>query len=282
MKRILITGANSYIGTSFEKWMTQWPEEYQVDSVGTRNDEWVEKDFSGYDVVFHVAGIAHIKETKQNEHFYYEVNRDMAINIAKKAKIEKVKQFIFLSSMSVYGVNEGAITKNTITKPKSVYGISKLEAEKGIEILNDEDFFVAILRPPMIYGKGCKGNYKTLSSFAKITPIFPKIENKRSMLFIDTLSEFVKKIIDKNGNGIYFPQNDDYVNTSEMINIIAQLNGGKIKFVNWVNKPIDLMKSKITILNKVFGDLYYEDELSEHSKNISENSFYETIKLSEK
>ena len=106
MKRILITGANSYIGTSFEKWITQWPEEYNVDTVGTRNDEWKELDFSSYDTIFHVAGIAHIKETKENEFIYYEVNRDLAVHVAKKAKLEKVKHFIFLSTMSVYGLRK--------------------------------------------------------------------------------------------------------------------------------------------------------------------------------
>ena len=83
MKRILITGANSYIGTSFEKWVAQWPEDYQVETVGTRNGEWKELDFSPYDVVFHVAGIAHQDAKADQEELYYKVNRDLTIEVAK-------------------------------------------------------------------------------------------------------------------------------------------------------------------------------------------------------
>lgn len=160
MKKILITGANSYIGTSFEKYVSQWPEKYEIDTVDMIDGSWREKSFAGYDAVFHVAGIAHRKETKENEHLYYEVNRDLAIETARKAKQDGVPQFIFLSSMSVYGKNTGIITQETPIVPKSDYGKSKAEAEKGIEVLQDANFNVAILRPPMIYGKGCKGNIR--------------------------------------------------------------------------------------------------------------------------
>jgi len=116
LKKILITGANSYIGTSFEKWMGQY-EGYEIDTVDTKNNKWKEADFSKYDVVFHVAGIAHIKETKENAHLYYEINRDMTVEIANKAKENGIKQFVLLSSMSVYGMVTGIITKTTKPNP---------------------------------------------------------------------------------------------------------------------------------------------------------------------
>ena len=128
MKKILITGANSYIGTSFEKYLKEnYPDEYIVDTVDMIDGSWREKSFAGYDSVFHVAGIAHQKETKKNAHLYYEVNRDLAVETAKKAKSEGVKQFIFLSSMSVYGMDTGVITKETKPNPKSNYGKSKFQ-----------------------------------------------------------------------------------------------------------------------------------------------------------
>ena len=130
MKKILITGAGSYIGTSFENYMGQWSDEYSVDTVDMIDGSWRKKDFSGYDVVFHVAGIAHIKETKDNAELYYKVNRDMVIETAKKAKTEGVKHFVFLSSMSVYGMETGVITKDTEPNPNTNYGKSKLMAEK--------------------------------------------------------------------------------------------------------------------------------------------------------
>ncbi len=97
MKKILITGANSYVGTSFEKWLSQWPDKYHVDTIDMIDGTWREKSFVGYDVIFHVAGIAHIKETKENAHLYYEINRDLAFETAQKAKADGTKQFIFLS-----------------------------------------------------------------------------------------------------------------------------------------------------------------------------------------
>ena len=113
MKRILITGAGSYIGTSFEKYLKDFGDEYSVDTVDMVDGSWREKSFSGYDAIFHVAGIAHIKETKDNAHIYYEVNRDLVKDVVEKAKSDNVKQFVFLSSMSVYGLTKGRITEKT-------------------------------------------------------------------------------------------------------------------------------------------------------------------------
>ena len=141
MKKILITGANSYIGTSFEKYLNNnYFNDYEVDTADMIDGTWREKSFNGYDVVFHVAGIAHQKENKNNAHIYYEVNRDLAVETAKKAKNDGVKQFIFLSSMSVYGMETGVITKKTSPSPKTNYGKSKLQAEEHITSLRDESF----------------------------------------------------------------------------------------------------------------------------------------------
>lgn len=257
MKKILITGANSYIGTSFEKYMAQFGDEYQIDTVDMIDGTWREKDFSGYDSVFHVAGIAHQKETLENAHLYYEVNRNLAVATAKKAKREGVKQFILLSSMSVYGMETGVITKQTVPNPKSHYGKSKLQADEIIEKLNCDTFKVAILRPPMVYGNGCKGNYQRLRKFALKSPIFPDYPNKRSMVYIDNLCEFVKCVIDEGEDGVFFPQNAEYVNTSEMVRTIAEENGRKLYFTKAFNPIIKIMS--FGIIKKVFGSLTYKD-----------------------
>lgn len=192
MKKILITGANSYIGTSFEKWLNNWTNEYSVDTIDMKDPSWKEKKFSGYDVIFHVAGIAHVSTDPKMEDLYYKVNRDLTIETAQKAKLDGVKQFIFMSSIIVYGdsshINKKrVIDKNTIPEPSNFYGNSKLQAEEGIIKLQDDSFNIVVLRPPMIYGKSSKGNYQLLSKIAKKSPIFPNIENERSMLHIDNL-----------------------------------------------------------------------------------------------
>lgn len=256
MKKILITGANSYIGTSFENYLKQWSDDYKVDTVDMIDGTWKGKDFSEFDVVFHVAGIAHIKETKENSPLYYKVNRDLVFEVAKKSKQDGVKQFIFLSSMSVYGMETGIISKDTIPSPKSNYGKSKLQAEELIAPLQASTFNITVLRPPMIYGEGCKGNYVRLEKFALKSPIFPDIKNKRSMIYIDNLCEFVKQIIDDSSRGLFLPQNDEYVCTSDMVREIAEAHGKKIYMTKLFNPLLKILK--VSMVNKVFGDLVYE------------------------
>lgn len=256
LKKILITGANSYIGTSLEKWLLQWPSEYSVDTVDMVDGTWKEKDFSVYDVVFHVAGIAHIKETKENAALYYKVNRDLVYEAAQKAKHDSIKQFIFLSSMSVYGMETGVINKDTVPRPKTNYGKSKLQAEELIASLESESFKIAVLRPPMIYGNGCKGNYPRLAKLALILPVFPDLKNQRSMIFIDNLCEFVRMLIDDFSNGLFLPQNEEYVCTSEMVRLIAESHGKKILMTKLFNPFLRLQK--IGIVNNVFGNLVYK------------------------
>ena len=259
MKKILITGVGSYIGVNVEKHLLQWPEEYQINSVNMIGEEWKKADFSSYDVVFHVAGIAHIKETKENSHLYYDVNEHLAVAVAEKAKNEGVKQFIILSTMSVYGLTIGHITKETIPNPVNSYGKAKYNADLKIEKLDCPTFKVAILRPPMVYGKGCKGNYQTLRKFALKSPIFPNFKNERSMIYIGNLAAFVKDCVDEEKHGIFFPQDAEYVCTADMVKMIAKHNDKKIVIISEFNWVITIMNAfGIEVFKKVFGSLTYE------------------------
>ncbi|MTI46839.1 MAG: NAD-dependent epimerase/dehydratase family protein [Firmicutes bacterium] len=279
MKRILITGSNSYIGISLENWLLKCTDNYLVDTVDMKDESWKDKDFFNYDVVFHVAGIAHIKETKENNDIYYKVNRDLTYETAQKAKKDGVEQFIFLSSMSVYGIENGVIDKNTSLKPNSAYGKSKIEAEELINKLHDDSFTVAILRPPMVYGKGCRGNYPRLAGLALKTPIFPKVNNKRSMIYIDNLSEFVKQLIDNNSGGLFFPQNAEYVNTSEIVKLIAEVHGKRVIMIKFFNPLLRLLN--ISTVNKVFGDLVYEMSMSRFESDYRIYGLRESVKKTE-
>lgn len=285
MKNILITGKNSYIGTSLENWLLREPDKYKVDTVDMKDGSWKEKDFSQYDVVFHVAGIAHVSSDPKREALYYEVNRDLTIETAEKAKAEGVKQFIFMSSIIIYGDSSGnkrVIDKNTIPTPSNFYGNSKLQAEEGIKILESDDFKIVVVRPPMIYGKGSKGNYPRLANMAKKTLVFPNIDNERSMLHIDNLCEFIKLMIDYEETGLYFPQNKEYVKTSELVKTIADVHGKKIVMTKLFNPVIRLMFG-IGIVNKVFGNLVYEKSMSDYDNaNYRIRTFKESIELTEK
>lgn len=277
MKKILITGKNSYIGRSFIEYCEKNQIDFEIDELDTHGEEWKGFDFSPYDSVFHVAGIAHIRETKENEHLYYEINRDLAFEIAKKSKEDGVRQFIFLSTMSVYGLETGVITEDTPTKPKNAYGRSKLEAEKLIKSLKSNTYSIAIIRPPMVYGEGCKGNYQKLSRLARITPIFPDIENKRSMIYIDNLSSLIRTIIKNQSDGLFLPQNSEYVNTSKMVQLIAEAHGKKI-FITKLFNPI-LKKINSQVIDKVFGSLIYietDNYLDDYSKIDFKQSIFQT------
>ena len=275
MKRILITGAKSYIGENVRNYLFQYPDDYFVDVIDTMDLIAKPKIFSPYDVVFNVAGIAHIKETAENRHLYYDVNRDLAIKIAQAAKEAGVRQFIVLSSMSVYGMLTGHITKDTIPAPNTAYGDSKFQADEEIKRLVDERFKFACLRPPMVYGNGCKGNYQRLRAFALKSPVFPKYINERSMVYIGNLCEFVKSVIDEERNGLFFPQNAEYVKTSEMVKLIAEENGKKIRLTkafNWLIKIVP-----VGTIKRLFGNLTYEPV-----DLVSKYGFKDTVEMTER
>lgn len=274
-KSVLITGANSYIGESVKRYLEQYPELYDVDIIDTIGLIPTSDIFYGYDVVFNAAGIAHIKETDENRHLYYDVNRDLAIQIAEASKSAGVKQLILLSSMSVYGLTVGYIKKDTVPKPVNAYGKSKLEADEAIRMMEDDQFKFACLRPPMVYGKGCKGNYQSLRKFALHFPLFPSYPNHRSMVYIGNLCEFVKQVIDFEKSGLFFPQNAEYVNTSEMVNSIAEANAKKMhltKFFNFI-----LGNVKVPVIQKVFGNLIYESV-----DRVDKYGFSESVEMTER
>lgn len=277
--KILITGKDSYIGTSFGKWVAQYGDTYRVDTIDVRDSIWKQQSFSGYDAILHVAGIAHIKETPENSQLYYKVNRDLAVDLAVKARQDGVKQFVFLSSMSVYGIEKGIITNNTPCNPKNTYGKAKLQAEVRLKELENSNFIVAIVRPPMVYGKGCKGNYPKLAKLALKSPVFPDIKNERSMIHIDNLSEFIRVLIDDGAKGVFCPQNKEYVCTTEMVKIIADAHGRRIKLTRVFNPMLTLLK--LNIITKVFGSLVYDKKISEYKKDYYIYNLKKSIRMTE-
>ncbi|CQR46226.1 GDP-6-deoxy-D-mannose reductase [Paraliobacillus sp. PM-2] len=284
MKKILITGKNSYVGKSLESWLGNYPDGYSIDLISLRDDSWKEKEFSVYDVVFHVAGIAHVSSDPKMEDIYYKVNRDLTIETAKKAKAEGVKQFIFMSSIIVYGESSSelrVIGKDTAPNPSNFYGNSKLQAEKGVNSLKSDEFKVVILRPPMIYGKGSKGNYPKLAKASRKLLVFPDIDNQRSMIHIDNLCEFIKLIIENEESGLFFPQNREYVKTSEMVKLIAEVNGGKVRLTKVFNPILRFLGIRMGLINKVFGNLIYEKSISRYKDDYQIRDLRKSIELSE-
>lgn len=282
MKRILITGANSFVGTNIEKWLLKEPENFSVDTVDTMNEAWKQADYSKYDTVFHVAGIAHVDPKPEMAPLYYKVNRDLAIEVAKWAKEHGVKQFIYMSSRIVYHASKSmranVTTAETKPDPNDFYGDSKLQAENGLNELACDTFKVAILRPPMIYGPGNKGNLPRLAWLAIKTPVFPAWHNKRSMLHVNNLAEFVKQIILREMGGTFFPQNTEYADTVEIVRYFAKEHGHKIWISRVFNPLVWLGSFFLPAIPKMFSDSYYEKDMSQYDFDYQVISFEESLK----
>lgn len=293
MKKILITGAGSYIGTTYENWIKVHSDAITTDTLDMKNASWRERDFSGYDAVFHVAGIAHAdvgKVTEEQKALYYKVNTDLTIECAQKAKEDGAKQFIFMSSIIVYGESAGlgkelVITKDTPLSPANFYGDSKVKAEEGLLMLADDSFKIVILRPPMIYGKGSRGNYPMLAKLAVKLPFFPDVENQRSMLYVGNLCKFVTLMIENEESGIFFPQNRDSVRTCDMVKLIAKAHGKRIRTVKLFNPCLRLLGAlggkPGRLVNKAFGNMVYEKEMSEYKEDYRVYGMEESIRLTE-
>ena len=289
MKRILITGISSYVGKSFAEYMQGRPG-YETVSLSMRDGSWRGEDLSGFDAVFHVAGIAHSDNgtiSAEKEKLYYDVNTRLTLELAEKCKNEGVGQFIYMSSAIVYGSSgrigeRRRITAHEAPKPANCYGDSKLQADLGLEKLDCDTFKVVILRPPMIYGRGCKGNYPLLSRFARRLPIFPYVDNERSMLYIENLMEFVRLMIENEEQGIFYPQNAQYSNTSELVAMIAAVHGRKLLLLRGFAWALKILGRFTPLVDKAFGNLSYDMAMSEYTKgNYRLYSLEESIRRTE-
>ncbi len=282
MKHILITGANSFVGANIEHWLMQDPDNFAVDTVDTMNDVWKQVDYSQYDAVFHVAGIAHVDPKPEMASLYYKVNRDLAIEIAQWAKEHGVKQFIYMSSRIVYHASKdmtpNITTHETEPNPNDFYGDSKLQAEKGLNELACDTFRIAIIRPPMIYGPGNKGNLPRLAWLAKKTPIFPAWHNKRSMLHVYNLAEFIKQVIVRELGGTFFPQNAEYADTVEIVRCFAKEHGHKVWITALLNPFVWIGSFFLPPIPKMFSDSYYIQEMSQYEFDYQVISFEESLK----
>lgn len=284
MLNILILGANSYIGKHLKGYLEQHPADYRVTAISQRDDRWKELDFSVFDSVVDCVGIAHVDNghiSEDDSKKYYKVNRDLAIAAAKKAKQEGVIQFLFMSSAIVYG-KQPHITADTQPAPESAYGDSKWQAELELSKLENASFRVALIRPPMVYGPDCKGNYPRLSSLAQKVSVFPYINNRRSMLYVENLCEFLRLLIENKDHGTFWPQNEEYVCTSDMVKTIANVHNKRMALIRGTKPFVHLAGQFSSLPNKVFGDFYYDQNLSVYKDNYRVCGFKESIRRTEK
>ena len=266
MKKVLIIGDDSYIGCNIKKWLDSFKNQYLVDIVSSRNNRWkTEADFSIYETVVNTAGLAHINNrTDEMKSLFYSINCDMPIAIAIWAKQHGVKHFIHFSSMNVYGDYCDNLKSRNCEKPTGFYGDSKYQGDLGLKKLEDSTFIISYIRPPFVYGKGCKGNYNNVVKMSLKLPIFPNYPNKKSMIYIENLSEFVRKVIDVEMGGILTPQNRELVSTCDLVSEIANIHGKKLKTPKFFNPLLSILIKHLRQFRRGFGNDNYELKLSNY------------------
>ena len=263
--KIIISGQKGYLANELKKYnSTEKKHEIELISVRKRSENW---SSTHADVFIHTAALVHKNESELLISDYYSINKDLTVELAMMAKKNGFKQFVFFSTMAVFGVNDNCIDENTKLEPISYYGKSKLSAEKELRNLESPNFSITIIRPPMIYGPNCPGNYNTLSKLAKFICIFPEIDNKRSMIYIKNLCEFTFQTIENNDRGTFHPQDSNYIKTSEMVKEIALANERPLYLSKFAGKLVKFLIGRTSLFKKVFGDLYYSKNYSQYRKD---------------
>jgi len=279
LMRVLVVGANSYIGDNFARYAAGRLHVDTVDSYA----KWKATPFHEYDSVLIVAGLAHQKwnrkQQEANKDKYFAINHDLAVAIAEKANADGAGQVIYLSSMAVFGRVEGAITVDTKATPRKTdyYGQSKYKAEESLTLMlkvtqapppslegggyRPGVACLCIIRPPMVYGPGCPGKFAALVKVAKKLPVIPKVNNRRSMIYIDNLSEFICLAVEQRIAGIFHPHNKDYMNTTWLINSIANTVGKRRLIMPGLGLAVRCMKPFSTAIKTAFGSLYYDEDI---------------------
>jgi len=281
---VIIIGKNSYIGDHIDYWLQQYG--HNVSQLDVLSADWENFDYSGYDAIIHVAGIVHRPDCK-DWNLYKKVNTDMPITIATKAKLRGVKQYIYFSTMGVYGIGKKlepcVVTKDTplLREGNSMYGASKLMAEDGLAKLQDADFSVAFVRPPSVYGKGCKGGY--ISGFRKIVELLPIVPEAytdihQSFIYIDNLAECIRMIVENKLSGVFCPQDDMIPNANELLKAISDGIGKKYRSSRLLGMCMRLF-CWLPLVKKAYGGAEYARELSDiPGKNYAMVSFVEGMK----
>ncbi|WP_026803581.1 NAD-dependent epimerase/dehydratase family protein [Aliarcobacter lanthieri] len=266
MNKLLITGSNGYLGSNF---INQYKNKYIFEKFSLLNQKIEDISFDDIDIVLHCAALVHQKIEYSYEE-YYKINVDYPVSLAKLAKQNGVKQFVFISTIAVYGENEELLNENTSCNPITPYGKSKLEAEKQLLELNDDYFIVSIIRPPMIYGKNAPGNIDSLVKLVKNISIIPlgKIENKRSFIFIKNLLHIINEVITQEKQGIFLACDDEPLSTSRLIELIARNLGKKIYLVKIPFFESLLKLVKPSFHKRLYGNLEVDNTITKEKLNL--------------
>lgn len=265
MRRVIITGEGGWIGGAVCRRMAEFPGEYGVECVPVFGDAWERDSWMGTDSVVHLAGIPGDGATEEG---YRESNIELTERVGRKCLADGVPHLVFMSTAHVYGPGAGVaepITLETEPAPTTLYGKSKLEAERRLRALEGSSLRVAVIRPPLVYGPGCtRGNLPRLVKLAARTPIFPDVRNARSMLYLGSLAELVRLLVDSREDGTYLPQDPDWMCTSDLVRILGEAQGNRVCLSRALGALVRPLVPRVRALGKLFGDFRYDLAASEY------------------
>lgn len=264
-KTLMITGASGFIGSNFIK---RYEKEYNIVPVCLIKNRPEDLDFTEVDTILHLAALVHQMKGAPEEK-YFEINTRLTERLAKKAKENGVKHFVFYSTVKVYGYDgdlenhDFVLTENSPCNPNDPYGASKYEAEKILKNLENENFKISIIRPPLVYGEGVKGNMLSLIKLVNKCPILPfdYDNNRRTMVGIENLLYMTKLIIDKEADGIYIGSDLKDVSIKNITEAMEKgLNKKRIKIKLPTFIFNFLCKRKKNIMVRLYGTLAFQQE----------------------
>lgn len=260
-KNLMITGASGFIGSNF---IEKYKEEYNIIPVDLIKERPEDLNYKGVDCILHLAALVHQMKGAPKEK-YFEVNTELTRKIAESAKKSGVNHFIFYSTVAVYGTHgyfehDKILSIDSPTNPQTAYAKSKLQAEEILLEMQETNFRITILRPPMVYGNNCPGNMKRLEKLVEIFPILPfgNDENRRTIVHVDKLLEITNKVIKEKDCGIIIPSDKESISIREIILMVMKTKIKTRKLIR-VNKYLIkcLHKIKPSIIESLYGSLRF-------------------------
>jgi UDP-glucose 4-epimerase len=272
-KTILVTGASGFVGTAFLK---RYANAFNIKPVCLIQTKVEELDFTGVDAVLHLAALVHQMKPVPNSE-YFRINTELTQKVAERARQCGVKHFVFYSTVKVFGVDgllwdhKTVFTPESECHPSDAYGQSKLAAEAILQKLNTPDFQVAVVRPPLIYGEGVKGNLEALMKLINLSPVLPLgyFRNRRTMVALTNLLAETAEILQTGATGVFIPTDENPISTGELVQELARAMGKKVLLLPVPQLLVRLFaRVKPAFAVRLFGSLQFRSAQAPQHKRI--------------
>ncbi|MBE0497146.1 MAG: NAD-dependent epimerase/dehydratase family protein [Campylobacterales bacterium] len=267
MKKLLITGSNGFVGNYFRN---EHESKYSMETFSFLKDDIGTLDCTNIDAIFHLSALVH-QMGGASEDEYEKVNVAQTLYLARKAKEAGVGQFVFMSTVKVYGEeSDETYTEYSTCKPLDAYGRSKRKAEEELLKLETENFKISIIRTPIVYGAGVKANIQSLTRLIQKLPVLPfgGIQNKRSFVYVGNLCHLVNEVLLQQKGGIFLASDNAPLSTTRLCELITQGLGKKVWLIKIPFFETIVKKLKPAIYQRLYGNLEVDNTASKNMLNL--------------